>query len=68
MEITIVITLIVAAYLAFQRWFWILAGWLGGIASVFAMLASIISFQILGAMGFLILAGICFFVASIAAE
>ena len=38
-----------------QRWFWVLVFGLGGLASCFSMLASIIHFQILGAIGFFIL-------------
>jgi len=68
MEIFFVLAAIVAIYLATQRWFWMLASWLGLVASVFAMIASIISFQILGAMGFLLLAGLCYYVVLIAAE
>lgn len=37
--------------LIFQRWFWLLAFGLGGLASLFTMLASIFHFQILAAIG-----------------
>lgn len=42
-----------------QRWFWALVGGLGALASFFAMAASVIHFQILGAMGFFFLMCIC---------
>lgn len=50
---------IVLCYLATQSWFWIIASGLGAIASVFAALASIVHFQILGALGFVLLTIIC---------
>ena len=46
---------ILAILLIFQRWFWVLLFGIGGLASCFTMLASIIHFQILGAVGFFIL-------------
>lgn len=46
-------------FLITQRWFWLIASGLGAIASFFAMCASVIHFQILGAMGFLFLLAIC---------
>ncbi len=42
-----------------QRWFWLLVFFTAGLASCFAMLASIIHFQILGAVGFFFLMAIC---------
>lgn len=48
-----------ALYLAFQKWFWIVAFFIGALASAFAVLASIIHFQILGALGYTALAVIC---------
>jgi len=55
MEIVLIVIGILAILLLFQRWFWILLFGLSGLASCFAMLASIIHFQILGAIGFFIL-------------
>ncbi len=55
MEAVLIFIGILAILLIFQRWFWILVFGLGGLASCFAMLASIIHFQILGAIGFFIL-------------
>jgi hypothetical protein len=48
-----------ALWLMVQRWFWILAFFIGGLASAFATLASIIHFQILGALLFFFLMFIC---------
>ena len=42
-------------FLLFQRWFWWLVFSIGGLASCFTMIACIIHFQILGAIGFYIL-------------
>lgn len=52
----LVILAIGLLFLAFQRWFWFCVFALGALASVFAVIASIIHFQILGAVGFCILA------------
>jgi len=60
--------LIIAGWLVFQKGFWIFASWLGMVASFFAMLASIVSFQILGAIGFLFLFGVCYFIALVTSE
>lgn len=38
-----------------QRWFWVLVFFVGALASLFAMIASIIHFQILAAVGFFFL-------------
>jgi hypothetical protein len=50
---------IIALVLITQRWFWLLAFGIGGLASIFAMVASIIHFQILGALGFFVLSSVC---------
>ena len=42
-----------------QRWFWCVALFFASMASLFAMIASIIHFQILGALGFFVLTAIC---------
>ena len=48
-----------ALWLATQRWFWALLFFVGALASFFAMAASVIHFQILGAVGFFFLMCIC---------
>ena len=42
-----------------QRWSWVLVFFIAGLAFCFAMLASIIHFQILGAVGFFFLMAVC---------
>jgi hypothetical protein len=42
-----------------HRWFWVLVFFTAGLASCFAMLASIIHFQILGAVAFFFLMAVC---------
>ncbi len=56
---TILIGLAVLVLLT-QSWFWLLAFFFGGLASLFAVLASIIHFQILGAVGFFVLMCVSF--------
>ena len=58
MEWALVVIGIIALILMSQRWFWVLAFGLGALASFFAMVASVIHFQILAAMGFFILMAI----------
>jgi hypothetical protein len=55
MEATLIILGIILIILIFQRWFWVVVFFLATMASLFAMIASIIYFQIFGAIGFLIL-------------
>ena len=55
MEVILLVFGVLVVLLIFQRWFWILLFSLGVIASFFAMIASVIHFQIFGAIGFLIL-------------
>jgi hypothetical protein len=43
-------------YLCFKRWFWVCVFGLACLASIFSILASIIHFQILAAIGFTFLA------------
>ena len=50
---------IILLWLICQKWFWIIGLSIGALASVFAVLASIIHFQIAGALGFTFLALIC---------
>jgi hypothetical protein len=57
-----------AIYLVTQRWFWVITSGLCAVASFFAMCASVIHFQILGAMGFFILTAICSFICGIASD
>lgn len=59
METTQVILLslgVAALILATQRWFWVLVFGLSTLAASFSILASIIHFQILAAVGFTVLA------------
>lgn len=49
--------------LMFQRWFWLAVFFFSGLASCFAMLASIFHFQILAALGFFILMSVLWAVA-----
>lgn len=61
--ILILITLGVGViYLFTRRWFWRVAFFFGALASLFSMIASIIHFQILGALGFFVLMVICWFI------
>ena len=46
---------IIMLFLVTQRWFWLLAFGLSALASCFAMIASVIHFQILAAVGFFVL-------------
>ncbi len=55
----LIILAVIALVLITQRWFWLLVFGFAGLASLFAMLASIIHFQILGALGFFVLMFIC---------
>lgn len=57
--IVILILVSVALLLVTKRWFWGLIFIFAGLASLFAMIASIVHFQILGAMGFFVLMVVC---------
>jgi len=59
---------LVAIWLFTRRWFWVITFWVAGVASLFAMIASVIHFQILGALGFLVLMFICSATAAAIAE
>ena len=56
---------LVAIWLLTQRWFWLIGLSVAALASFFAMLASVIHFQILGALGFFALAVICAGISSV---
>lgn len=60
LQILGIVALVVGAFLVTRRWFWVLAFGLGTLASAFTVLASIIHFQILGAVGFSILTAILY--------
>ena len=68
MEAILIALAVSALFLITQRWLWVLGFALGAIASLFATLAIIIHFQILGAVGFFILAGVLGVVAGALAE
>jgi len=57
--ILIVVGLVVIGVMT-QRWFWLFVFGVGGLASAFACLASIVQFEILWALGFFFLAVILF--------
>lgn len=59
-DIIVIVLGFIFLFLLFQRWFWVLVFFFSGLASGFAMLASIFHFQILGALGFFVLMAICF--------
>lgn len=60
MDIWIAVALVAVLALMTQPWFWLLAFFIGGLASLFALLASIAHFQIIGAIGFFFLMAFCF--------
>ena len=68
MEIVLAIIGLIALLLMTQRWFWLLVFGISGLASGFAMIASIIHFQILGALGFFFLMIICWGIAAAIGE
>jgi hypothetical protein len=53
---------VLVVVLVTQRWFWLLAFGIGGLAAAFSTLASIFHFQILGALGFFLLTIICWLI------
>ncbi|MEO6319201.1 MAG: hypothetical protein ABIR56_00940 [Polaromonas sp.] len=68
-ETVVLVALGIAALLLMtQRWFWLLVFGFSGLASLFAMLASIIHFQILGALGFFMLMSISWSIAGAVAS
>ncbi len=67
-DLILVVLGIIALFLITQKWFWLLVFGIGGLASLFAMIASIIHFQILGALGFFVLMLICWGIAGAIAD
>ena len=55
MEIALTLLAALAIIFVNRRWFWVIALGLGSLVSFFAMIASVVHFQILGAVGFFIL-------------
>ncbi|WLQ15630.1 hypothetical protein O5O45_06835 [Hahella aquimaris] len=55
MDVILLILGVAALFLITQRWFWVLVFGLGTLASAFTVIASVIHFQILGAVGFTVL-------------
>ena len=53
---------VLVVVLVTQRWFWLLAFGVSGLAAAFSTLASIFHFQILGALGFFLLTIICWLI------
>lgn len=65
MEITIWgVIIAILIVLMTRRWFWVFLFFIGGIACLFSMIASIIHFQILAAIGLFFLMGLCFNIAA----
>jgi hypothetical protein len=54
-NLVLIILGIVGIFLITQRWFWAIVLFFGGLASSFSVLASIVHWQILPAIGFFIL-------------
>jgi hypothetical protein len=59
---------IAALTLIRRRWFWIMLFTLGALASFFAMVAAAIQFQVLAAVGFLVLICVSGAIGSLIAE
>lgn len=55
-------------FLLTQRWFWMLSFFVGGLASCFSMIASVIHFQILAAVGFFFLMWLLWTIAVVVAS
>lgn len=51
---------VIAIVLLMQRWFWCLLFFFSGLAALFAMIASVIHFQILAAVGLFVIMAVCF--------
>jgi len=68
LNIILIFGVILIVFLTTRKWFWVIAFGFGGLASLFSMIASIIHFQILAALGFFILMVIFLGIASAIAE
>lgn len=68
MELLGLAVLALALFLMTQRWFWMLGFGLASLAAWFTVLAMIFHFQILGAVGMFILAGILSMITAAIAE
>ena len=64
---SVLLSIALIVLLLMQRWFWVLAFLFAALLSCFAMLASIIHFQILGALGFFVLMIIFWFIMQVIA-
>lgn len=67
-EVAGLVLLIIGVLLVTQRWFWLLVFGLGTLASLFTVIASVVHFQILGAVGFFILTAILAVITSAIAD
>lgn len=56
--ITLIVVVAIVIFLNHFRLWWLIFA-IAGLASTFALIASVIHFQILGALGFTFLAGVC---------
>lgn len=63
-----IVALVVALLLMKQRWFWVIALFIGMLASFFTCIASIIHFQILAAVGFCLLGLVLMALLAVAAD
>ena len=63
-QVEISLVAVIGLLLIFQRSFWLSLFYAAGLAACFAMIASIIHFQIFGAVGFFFLMSICWCIGS----
>lgn len=63
-SLIIIVSTVLGIWLLFQSWFWYIVCLIGGLVSLFYCLANIFHFQILAALGFLVLACIQFGIVS----
>ena len=63
----VLLSIALVVLLLMQRWFWVLAFLFAALVSCFAMLASIVDFQILGALGFFFLMIVFWFIMQVIA-
>lgn len=59
----LIIVGLICLVLMLQRWFWLFVFGIGSVVSCFALLGSIIHFQLLGALGYFCLMLICWSIA-----